>query len=94
MIGETNRLEAAQHITDSMFYEAAKALASQVTKEELASGSCYPNLNNIRRITANVARAVCKVAESENLNTIARPDKGWATVLTDGMWWPQYEEYL
>jgi len=46
----------ATKITDSMFYEAARSLSLQVSKENLASGSIYPNLNDIRQITAKVAR--------------------------------------
>lgn len=58
----------ARHISDTVFLEAAKALTSQLTDEELAQGRLYPSLANIQEVSANIA---IKIAEYLYANKMA-----------------------
>lgn len=89
----------SKSITDSMFYAAAKELSLQVTREDLNNGSVYPDLRNIRDITAKIAAGVCKVAIEEGLSSGCCGRRScdldeMVTVLAGKMWWPQYEDYV
>ncbi len=64
----------AKKITDSMFFVAAKTLASMVPDDFLTRSTVYPSLKNIREISANIAVAVCEVAYDEGIARIERPD--------------------
>jgi malate dehydrogenase (oxaloacetate-decarboxylating)(NADP+) len=61
-------------VTDQMFYAAACSLAEQVDDDSLAAGRLYPELCEIREISANIAEAVAEVAFSQGLAGIPRPD--------------------
>ncbi|KAI8975413.1 malic enzyme, NAD binding domain-containing protein [Mycotypha africana] len=56
-------------ITNTMIYEAAKALANSLTEDEIAQGWLYPSLKRIREVSAKVATAVCEQAIREKLAT-------------------------
>ena len=77
-----------------MFYKAARTLAGEVLESDLKTGAVYPDLGQIRDITAKVAVACCKVAEEEGVATIAEPEEGWFNHLRESMWWPEYEQYV
>jgi len=81
-------------ITNPMFYAAAVALSVQVSEEELALGQAYPDLKNIRTISARVAKAVIDVAVDGGLANMKEPQNGWLTHLKNHMWWPHYESYV
>lgn len=51
-----------RRVTDAMFLEAAKTLASQVTDADLAQGAVYPELARIRTCSQAVACAVVRRA--------------------------------
>ena len=57
----------ASRVTDEMFMTAAHTLAEQVTREDLAQGSLYPPLENIRDVSANIAAAIAGVAYRRRL---------------------------
>lgn len=61
-------LSGARIITESMFLNAAKSLASLVDKERLESGCVYPPLDNILECSAHVAYAICQDAKCLGLN--------------------------
>ena len=63
----------AKHVPDSMFMAAAKALAMEVTEEDLGLGRVYPPLTKIREVSAKIAVAVAEVAFDEGLTDMARP---------------------
>ncbi|XP_028658410.1 NAD-dependent malic enzyme, mitochondrial [Erpetoichthys calabaricus] len=48
-------LSGVRHISDKVFLEAAKALAEQLTEEELQQGRLYPPLANIREVSISIA---------------------------------------
>ncbi len=64
----------ATKITDSMFYIAAKTLANLVKEEDLKKGRVYPDLNDIREISAQIAYAVCEVAYANGIAWTKRPE--------------------
>ncbi len=64
----------ARRVTDTMFYAAARTLASLVDEAALAKGMLFPRLPEIRRVSAAIAVAVAAVAYEEGLATANRPD--------------------
>ncbi len=83
----------AKRVTDEMFFEAAKALASLVTEEELKHGCIYPPLTKIREVSGVIAAAVAEVAYERGLATYPRP----ANLLEHAksqMYWPVYPTYV
>uniref|UniRef100_A0A672KIX4 NAD-dependent malic enzyme, mitochondrial-like n=1 Tax=Sinocyclocheilus grahami TaxID=75366 RepID=A0A672KIX4_SINGR len=48
-------LSGVRHISDTVFLEAAKTLADQLTDEELSQGRLYPPLSNIREVSLQMA---------------------------------------
>ncbi len=83
----------AQRITDAMFLAAARALAQQVTAQDLAQGSLYPPLAQVREVSAHIAAAVATVAFDEGHAAIGRPDDLLAHVKSC-MYEPSYSTYV
>ena len=83
----------AQRITDATFLAAAHALAQQVTPEDLAQGSLYPPLAQVREVSAHIAAAVAAVAFDEGHAGIARPADLLAHVKSC-MYEPSYPTYV
>lgn len=83
----------AKRVTDSMFLAAAKALALQVTEEDLALGRVYPPLTKIRDVSAFIAAAVAQIAYDENLATEPRPYNLLAYV-KEHMYQPDYLSFV
>jgi len=63
----------ARTISDSMFLAAARALAARVSDTDLASGTLYPPLTDIRRVSLAIAVAVAEQAWMEGLAQTERP---------------------
>jgi malate dehydrogenase (oxaloacetate-decarboxylating)(NADP+) len=82
-------LASARTITDSMFLDAAKTLAHQVSDEDLAEGSVYPSLTRIRQCSHAVACAVIRRAVVEGQTDERLLDKleDW---VAKAMWTPEY----
>ena len=79
----------ARRVSDGMFLAAARALADQVTAEDLAEAAIYPPLARIRQCSHAVACAVirCAVAEGHaDANVLA----GLEETVRRAMWFPQY----
>ena len=83
----------AKHVTDEMFFEAAKALAGLVTDQELTHGCIYPPLTKIREVSGVIATAVVEVAYKRELATFPRPDDILEYVKSQ-MYWPVYPKYV
>lgn len=54
-------------VTDEMFLAAARALAGQVSEEDLAMGRIYPSLSRIREVSALIAAEVAAIAYKRGL---------------------------
>ena len=63
----------ARTITDRLFLAAARALADLVEEEDLARGSLYPPLKDIRRISLAIATSVAEQAYASTLARRRRP---------------------
>ncbi len=79
----------ARHVSDGMFLDAAKALAANVTADDLAQNAVYPQLTHIRDCSHAVACAVIRRAVAEGYAD--------ASVLVNleesvrrAMWFPEY----
>ncbi len=64
----------ARRITDEMFLVAAQTLAGLVSEDDLAAGSVYPPLADMRNISLKVATAVAERAYASELAREPRPD--------------------
>jgi malate dehydrogenase (oxaloacetate-decarboxylating)(NADP+) len=80
----------ASRITDAMFLEAARTLATSVGEEELAAGRLYPALGRIREVSALIAEAVAAVAYDTGLAQRDRPDDLLAAIKSE-MYRPNYQ---
>lgn len=83
----------ARHVTEEMFFAAAKALANEVTEDDLASGCIYPPLTQIREVSAVIATAVAEVAYELGLATVERPEDVLA-YMKSRQYQPDYESYV
>ena len=82
----------AQRVTDEMFLAAAKSLAAQVTADDLAQGSLYPPLAQVRDVSLQLAVAVAEVAFRQGHAGIERPADLVAHVRSC-MYDPAYPQY-
>jgi malate dehydrogenase (oxaloacetate-decarboxylating)(NADP+) len=80
----------ARRVSDAMFMAAARALAAQVSEADLAQGSLYPPLAEVREVSARIAAAVAEVAFDQGLAGVARPADLLAQVRAT-MYAPRYE---
>jgi malate dehydrogenase (oxaloacetate-decarboxylating) len=76
-------------ITDQMFMAASRAVSEMVKEDELKSGQVLPKIADIRKVSAQVAMAVAKVARESGLGLRAEDDRLF-TMITNAMWNPQY----
>ena len=67
-IGLGTILCEAAHITQSMIYASATAVAASLTPLERAKGWIYPELARIREVSVQVARHVIRAAQEEGLD--------------------------
>jgi malate dehydrogenase (oxaloacetate-decarboxylating)(NADP+) len=83
---------SAKRITDEMFLAAAQALAEQVTDADLAQGSLYPPLSQVRDVSAHIGAAVARVALEQGHAGIEPPADLLAHVRAH-MYAPEYERH-
>ena len=82
----------AREVTDEMFAAAALALAHAVTDEDIASGSLFPSVRELRHVAAKVAAAVVKTARDQGLGR-SIPDAEIDAAVKHAMWEPRYVPY-
>jgi len=68
-VGLGANVAGAKHITDDMMRIAARALADEVTAADLETNCLYPPLSEIRRVSANIAKAIVQEAQAKGLAT-------------------------
>ena len=83
----------AKHVTDEMFYIAAKTLAHLVTEESLAQGTIFPPLERIREVSLAIATAVAQDAYDTGVATVPKPRDLEAHVKSL-MYEPEYEVFV
>ncbi len=82
-------VSGARRVSNGMFLEAAKALASMVTPEDLAETAVYPQLARIRECSFAVACATIRRAVAEGH---ADPEilEHLEKTVERAMWYPEY----
>jgi malate dehydrogenase (oxaloacetate-decarboxylating)(NADP+) len=63
----------AKRATDEMFIEAARAVADQVTPEQLKLGMLFPPQSNILEVEVQTAARVAKLVFDSGLARVERP---------------------
>ena len=86
-------VSATRRVTDEMFLASARTLAAQVTDADLAQGSLYPPLANVRDVSAHIAAEVAEVAYTRGLSRKPRPADVMDSVRAN-MYEPVYRPYL
>jgi malate dehydrogenase (oxaloacetate-decarboxylating)(NADP+) len=82
----------ARRVTDSMFIQAARTLASLIREHELAEGRVYPSLNRIHEVSLAIAVAVAEEVFAKNLNRLPRP-ADLPGYIRSQMFKPEYPDY-
>ena len=85
-------ISQAREVTDEMFAAAALALAHSVTDDDIASGSLFPRVRELRHVAARVAAAVVRTARDQGLGRAIK-DEDIDRVVNTAMWEPQYVPY-
>jgi malate dehydrogenase (oxaloacetate-decarboxylating)(NADP+) len=64
----------AKRVTDEMFITAAEAVAEQVTEKDFENGLIYPRVNDIMKVSLNVAVKVAEQIFTSGLARVERPN--------------------
>jgi malate dehydrogenase (oxaloacetate-decarboxylating)(NADP+) len=83
----------AARVTDEMFMAAARRLAERVTEADLAQGSLYPPLAQVRDVSAHIAVAVARIAYDQGFARTPEPSDLLQFVRSH-MYDPHYESYV
>uniref|UniRef100_A0A4W5LKB7 Malic enzyme n=1 Tax=Hucho hucho TaxID=62062 RepID=A0A4W5LKB7_9TELE len=87
-------LSGVRHISDTVFLEAAKTLADQLTDEELAEGRLYPPLSNIREVSVQMAVKVVRFVYANNMAFRYPEPKDKDTFVRSTVWDINYDSFL
>jgi malic enzyme len=85
-------LAEAREVTDAMFMAAAKTLAAHISPQRLQTGAIYPDVSELRTISAKIAAAVIREARDSGLGRMI-PDERIDTFVAESMWEPDYLTY-
>lgn len=83
----------AKRVTDSMFFAAAKTLASLVAESDLEAGRVYPPLQSIREVSAKIAEAVVQIAFKEKLAGVKKTSD-ISQLVKSVIYEPEYINYV
>ncbi|KAL4436957.1 hypothetical protein ABPG75_004096 [Micractinium tetrahymenae] len=78
----------ADCVTDSMFVAASQELADCVSEEQLAKKQIYPDIRDLREVSAKVAAAVAAAAHEAGVSSLPSPPKDWQDYVASRMWSP------
>ena len=77
-------------VTDDMVSAASQAVANAMTEQELADGMLYPEINRLRDVSTQVARAVAGKAIDDGYANATKQDVDRR--LENDLWRPDYPE--
>src|SRR6201997_4151405 len=83
----------AKRVTDEMFIEAARAVADQVTPDQLKLGMLYPPQSNILEVELRTAARVAKLVFDSGLARVNRPSD-IVQFIREHVYKPQYHTEL
>uniref|UniRef100_A0A8C3UET6 Malic enzyme n=1 Tax=Catharus ustulatus TaxID=91951 RepID=A0A8C3UET6_CATUS len=87
-------LSSVRHISDQVFLAAAKALAEQLTDEELAQGRLYPPLSNIREVSIYIAVKVMEFLYANNMAFHYPEPEDKNRYIRSKVWTYEYESFM
>ncbi|XP_004461460.2 NAD-dependent malic enzyme, mitochondrial [Dasypus novemcinctus] len=87
-------LSDIRHINDHVFLEAAKALTSQLTDEELAQGRLYPPLSNIQEVSINIATKITEYLYDNKMAFLYPEPEDKAKYIREKIWRSEYDSLL
>jgi malate dehydrogenase (oxaloacetate-decarboxylating)(NADP+) len=79
-----------RRVTDEMFRVAAQSVAGMVTETDLAQGSLFPELEQIREVSLEIGVAISRLAFEQGLAGIDEPED-LRDYLSTRMYKPDYE---
>ena len=82
----------SRRVTDDMFLAAADTLANMVSEADLAQGSLYPPLKDMRSVSAAIATSVAEVVFQRGLAGVPKP-ADTAAFIRANMYEPKYATY-
>ena len=85
-------LSEAREVTDAMFLTAAHVLAGFLDAERLDRGAIFPDVKDLREISARVAMAVMGKARDQGVGRDLT-DAQIETEVREAMWYPEYPDY-
>jgi malic enzyme len=80
----------AREVSDQMFRAAAECLAEQVSDVELATGTLYPRVRDLRRVSTRIAFEVAREARESGAGRVL-DDAALARAIADAQWEPVYQ---
>ncbi len=80
----------AREVTDGMCLAAAECLAGLVDDADLAAGSLYPPIRDLRRVAGRIAEAVVRAARDEGVGR-RLDDAAIPAALAAARWEPRYD---
>jgi malate dehydrogenase (oxaloacetate-decarboxylating)(NADP+) len=80
----------AKRVTDEMLLTAAEAVAEQVTQEEFENGLIYPHVNDILKVSLNVAEKIADHIFNHGLERVDRP-RNIRSFIKNKMYIPDYK---
>jgi malic enzyme len=89
-IGLGVMVSEAVEVTDALFATAARTLAEEVHPRNLASGSLFPPIRELRRVTRRIAEAVVREARDSGIGRVL-PEGEITAAVADAMWEPAYD---
>ncbi|NNC93889.1 MAG: oxaloacetate-decarboxylating malate dehydrogenase, partial [Acidimicrobiia bacterium] len=78
-----------QEINEEIFLMAARTLAEFVSDERLKQGALYPDQSELREVSARIAAAIVRYANSERLGRSVA-DEDVDGLVADSTWFPDY----
>ena len=79
----------AREVSDGMCRAAAECLAEQVSRDDLAAGSLYPRIRDLRVVVGRIAEAVVREAGRAGLGR-PLPDEAIPGAVAAARWEPGY----
>ncbi len=86
-------LSEVREVTDAMFLSAARTLAQFVSEDRLASGAIYPEQDQLRQVSRQIACNLIREARDANLGRLI-PDEEIEDMVDRGMWYPEYRQLV
>uniref|UniRef100_A0AAY5EYC2 Malic enzyme n=1 Tax=Electrophorus electricus TaxID=8005 RepID=A0AAY5EYC2_ELEEL len=87
-------LSGVRHISDTVFLEAAKTLADQLTDEELSQGRLYPPLSKIREVSLQMAVKVVEYLYAKGMAFRYPEPLDKDAYVRSKVWNTNYESFL